>query len=85
VVRLRDAKRDGAPLAIPAGSTAVCARIPTDAGSPPNIIQAHRLKTNVSPADPAATDATPTRTKSPRPPISKAAHPTCVAAPNHHA
>jgi hypothetical protein len=58
-----------------AGRTGVYARAPRLAGSPPNIIQAHTLNANVSPAEPATTDATPTRTKGPRPPMLNAARP----------
>ncbi len=82
---LRFATRAGGALGTGAGSTAGARTLtPTYAGSPPSITQAHRPKTNVSPADPAATDATPTptRTKSPRPPISNAAHPTHAASPS---
>lgn len=42
-------------------------RASTSGRLPPSIIPAHRLNANVSPASPAATDATPTRIKSARP------------------
>ncbi|HEY1543847.1 MAG TPA: hypothetical protein VGG01_15660 [Xanthobacteraceae bacterium] len=71
----RRARWTGGALWISAGSTGAYARAPRCAGSPPNIIQAHTLNANVSPAEPATTDATPTRTKGPRPPMLNAARP----------
>jgi hypothetical protein len=68
VARLRLATRAGGALATSAGRTEAFV------ASRPSKIPAHRLSANVSPADPAATDATPTRTRT-RPPIFNATHP----------
>ena len=58
------------------------ARALASAGSLPCNVQAHRLMT-VSPANPAATDTSPTRIKTARPPFfHRAAHPPACRVPN---
>src|SRR3974390_860685 len=63
--------------------TDIRGRDPTSAGS--RSIQVHRVKLAVSATNPAATDATPTRTKSFRPPCFPRGAPQHAASPNQHA